>query len=188
MAAPTVAAAPAANPAPNNSIDMVSPGGTLVSVRLAVTLLVALAAVPAANGQLVRTDRLTEMAATVAGRPVDIACEDSNAAWASGPAPAANAYYSWDSDYIRLAPSMCDLAQMSGSSLVGPLLFVVAHEAAHARGVRSEAWADCYGLLWTADLARRFYSVEFYTARSDELMRQAVAYHRGAPADYQGLC
>jgi hypothetical protein len=56
------------------------------------------------------------------------------------------------------------------------------------RGVRSEALASCWGLLWAADLARRYYGIEFFTRESEMVMAGAWSFFKGEPAEYREMC
>lgn len=92
-----------------------------------------------------------------------------------------------DENRAAFAPWVCDAIERKGNRL-GAALNVVAHEAAHLRGVRSEAEAACWGLLWAADLAQRFYGIEFYSLDSQTVIARSVAYHRSYPMEYRVVC
>ena len=118
-----------------------------------------------------------ELVRHVAGRNGDIACAEIQA---NG--------LTWISEArVRLAPWVCE-AVAGQNNRLGEALNTIAHEAAHLRGIRDEAVASCWGLLWTADLARSFFAVEFFTSRSESLMRQSRFLHEQLPADFKSVC
>ena len=149
-----------------------------------------------AGAQLRPHARLANVVATVAGRPVPVSCETSKIAWnheiadealASGAA----AYYDPNADVIRFGPLVCNsLAKPRRKvtrATVGAL-FIAAHEAAHASGVENEGVANCWGLYWAQDLARRFHGVRFFSAASRRVRMYAREIQQDAPPEYRDAC
>ena len=141
-------------------------------------------------------DRLAQLVAAVAGRPVSVSCETNKAAWEHEVAGAelaaqAVAYYDPELDDVRFGPLICrDIVRSRGR--VGPAtlraLFIAAHEGAHARGIEDEGVANCWGLYWAQDLARRFYDVRFFTAQSRRVRVWARQIQRDSPREYRAAC
>lgn len=163
---------------------------------VALALFVFLIAVSSARAESGRSDRLTEIVTTVAGRTVDVSCETRGLVWkrevqSAHLAAGAVAYYDPELDLIRFGPLICKdlLTLRQGASLSSVRgLFIVAHEAAHASGVDNEGTANCWGLYWAQNLARRFNGVRFFTPASRRVLALAKQIHRGAPPNYQRSC
>ena len=148
-----------------------------------------------ANAPSVDYPKLDEIASTVAGRTIDAQCVDSYEPWQSelqsigAPLTVFGYYRPSVPGVIRLGPQVClGFRQGPGGSGFGAALNVIAHEASHARGVRSEATAACWGLLWPAELARRFYGVEFFTPQSSLVIAGSRQMHDGLLPLYREEC
>lgn len=132
-----------------------------------------------------------QVARQVAGFDADVAClndTDWQTMLATHGLPAASNGLTWIAERrVRLAPWVCHAIE-NRTVLLGSALNVVAHESAHLRGVTDEAVAACWGLVWVADLARRFYAVEFFTPGSDEMQARSLRLHRSLPAEYRVVC
>lgn len=133
--------------------------------------------------------KLDAMASLVAGHPVRVECVTDSAAWLRGPAPQALGYQ-WEHEPgdIHLGPYACEALRDPASPLFGGGLNILAHEAAHARGIASESLAACFGLAWPRYLARRFYGVPFWTQRSRDIGSASISIHEKTPPQYRGLC
>lgn len=90
---------------------------------------------------------------------------------------------------VRLAPWVCGNLSPT-SPRFGSALYVMGVEAARLAGYRvgAEAMAGCWGLLWAADLARRYWNIQFFTQRSYDLIAQALEFHRATYPRYQTIC
>jgi hypothetical protein len=143
-----------------------------------------------------RSDLLSVLASWVSGRTIEVSCETNWPAWrqelAAGALPlGSDAYYEPNDDVIRIGPTACNAiaSAVRGLTLArAAALFIVAHEAAHAAGVEDEGTANCWGLYWTQDLARRVYGVEFFTAQSRKVLAWARQIQRDAPPEYRAAC
>lgn len=84
---------------------------------------------------------------------------------------------------ITLAPYVCSALSSRNPTRIGVGLFVLAHEAAHARGIMDEVAADCDALPRVAGLARRFYRL-----KGDGLRRAVLAARAFHDGGYGGTC
>ena len=160
------------------------------------TLILLLAVVGSANAKTQANDRLTRIVALVAGGSVATSCETNQRAWeeevaAGAMASGSMAYYDPDHDAIRFGPAICKTLskprlRLTPASIGG--LFIAAHEAAHARGIDDEGIANCWGLYWTQDLARRILGARFFTARSRQVLAWARQIQRDSPHEYKAVC
>lgn len=184
-----------ATPMPRNHPQLArasAPAQIALCVLGFVVLLVSAGPASAEND---RSDRLARIAATVAGRPVDVSCETRAGRWsrdlvASHLAPQAVAYYDPNTQRIRFGPVICGDSSRyrRGASLRSVrVLFIAAHEAAHAAGIEDEAVANCWALSWVQDLARAFLGVELSPA--SRLVRSyARQLQRDSPPAYRSAC
>lgn len=146
------------------------------------------AGVQAAQGAE-QQQRLDAMASLVAGHPVRVDCVTDPAAWLRGPAPQALGYqWAHEPGEIHLGPYACEALRVRTSPLLGAGLHILAHEAAHARGIDSETVASCFGLAWAMDLARRFYAIPFFSPLSRGVEAAGLSIHRMTPDEYRGQC
>jgi hypothetical protein len=167
----------------------------LIAVASVAILLLASIVEPAAAGTT-RHERLAAIVGTVAGRPVDSSCETNRVAWVGElvqgqMAADAVAYYDPDIDVIRFGPVICNDLLKPGRGVTLRLvrgLFIAAHEAAHAAGVDDEGVANCWGLYWAQDLARRFAGVRFFTRGSNLVRTYARQVQKDSPPDYRAVC
>lgn len=161
-----------------------------------VRMVLAAAVVFAVAAPCVSAATVQDVSRTVAGYDADVQClSDSEwrtlldttgrGSWTSGMAG-----ITWpDLHRARFPQSVCDaISQGTGNPSLVLALQIVAHEASHLRGVTSERVAECWGMLWVADLAQRFYGVEFFTLQSDTMIATAVYNRSVLPAEYQGSC
>jgi hypothetical protein len=158
-------------------------------MRLVALVALALAFAAPASAQADQS-KLDAMASLVAGHPVRVDCVRDADAWGRGPAPGALGYaYDHEPGAIHLSPYACLVLDVPGSPLFGGGLHILAHEAAHARGIHDEGCAEVWALAWVADLGRRFYGVPFFSPRSIALQAASASIHRMTPAEYQtGKC
>lgn len=167
----------------------------LVGTMLVIAVLAAQNADAATIAPSVSVPRMNEAAAIVAGRSVDAQCVLDSEAWATelrslNAPPNVLAYVSSNNlNVIRLGPSVCRAWQEGPTGRgFGAALNIVAHEAAHTRGVFSEPEAACWGLLWAADLARRMYGIEFFTPQSEAIIASSRRAHDGLVPQYREVC
>lgn len=151
------------------------------------------AAIIAAEGALaapkLNQAKLDGAASLVAGHPVRVDCVTSAAAWLRGPAPQALGYqWAHEPGEIHLGPYVCEALRDPRSPLFGGGLHVLAHEAAHARGIESESLASCYGLVWPRHLAWRFWGVPMFSQRSYGIDWASTSIHETTPPEYRGGC
>lgn len=104
--------------------------------------------------------------------------------------PAATSGLTWvTAGKARYAPWVCKaIADGPSNPQLGGALNIVVHEAVHLFGERDESVAACWGLVWAADLARRFYNVPFFSVASIKVMESARAVHASLSADYHRVC
>lgn len=155
-------------------------------VRFAV-ILVALVLSPAAAAGLERPPVVAQITQAVAGRQVDAVCVTVQSEYDALAGRASAGMYRSSEDRIYLSPTVCGGLE-SRQARLGLALLVVAHEAAHARGIVDEGQAECWGLLWTQDLARRLFGIEFFTPASELVLSGALGYHRTTPPEYRTAC
>lgn len=159
---------------------------------LLVTLLVAAPTAGAAELRVTQVTRAVGIASGVTAP--DVSCEPSAAAWADelraigAPADALVNAYTLGSR-VRLAPWICENSTPR-SPRFGEAVYVLGVEAARVagHGAGAEAMAGCWGLLWSADLARRVWGIGFFTTASNKLVRQALAIHRRSFQRYRTIC
>lgn len=108
-----------------------------------------------------RAERLfTREAARIAGRPVTVRCDDGYAFTGAGSDAAGVAFIPRALAFLE--PGVCRaLYRVAFEMRVGArdeaafAITVLAHEATHLRGVRSEAETECFGLQEGVELGRR---------------------------------
>jgi hypothetical protein len=136
------------------------------------------------------------IAERVAGKPVNLRCVTSPMQWNSlvkryfpnFRGTHVHAFAIVGGTEIRTAGWVCKALNGPVSENLGPALNVIAHEAAHVRGIRSEAEASCWGLMWVAHLAWEFYGIEFDSLASKTLLAASREYHLNTPKQYQAVC
>lgn len=165
-------------------------------VVLVAVALVALVAPVSAGAAEVRPDQLTRAVQVASGvSSPNASCETDDAAWelevrAAGAQPNSVVGGYTLGSRARFAPWICT-SLTPAAPRFSDALYVIGVEAARLAGHRgpgSEAMAGCWGLLWSADLARRVWGVPFFTAASVRVMRQALAFHRASYERYRTLC
>jgi hypothetical protein len=135
----------------------------LVSVALAVP-----AAARAANWPDARLD---QVAASVAGHPVDVWCEDSWADWIhAGDALAEDwtfvgGFTDPSVTTVYVSPRQCETlhalldGEVVGTYYAASALLTLAHESVHQRGVTNEGEAECTALPLLEDIAVNHFGV-----------------------------
>ena len=158
-------------------------------LRWVTLLALATAILPQAAGAAT----VQEMTALVSGRAGDVACSPQSE-WEAltaqyGLAASTSGLTFPKAVRVRYAPWVCQaLEQGAASPRLGGALSIVAHEASHLRGVVDESVAACWGLVWAADLAQRYYGIGFFTPASIAVQASALATHRTLPARYRTIC
>jgi hypothetical protein len=132
--------------------------------------------------------RFSDEASRIAGKPVEILCDESRDY--VGFVQHADGVAEVGGDHAYLTPERClDLYRLAfkgenRSSQTGRAIAVLAHEAWHLRGVSDEGTTECYALQSGVELGRRL-GLSEDTAR--QLMRQQLvenALHGGASTEY----
>jgi hypothetical protein len=146
--------------------------------------------------------RLGEVASLVAGRPVQVRCEDfsngeivepGGVVQFNGPKPA---------DWARLRPDVCshlvhlmqtpagaDACLAAGrcderTETSAEALKILAHESYHLGGVKNEAAAECYSMQTVPRVARALAGVSFADAHALAVIVYLVGYP-GMPPSYR---
>lgn len=137
--------------------------------------------------------KLNEMASRVAGRPVQVVCTFDSTEW-QNQLPgmnAANVYGYWRNtrpDDVNLGPEACRDFQLDTKVELGFALNILAHESAHAGGIRDEATAACWGLLWNYTLAHDYYGIEYYSAEGRQVELGSMMTHQRLLPQYRAVC
>ena len=80
------------------------------------------------------------------------------------------------------------LEQGAASPHLGGALNVMARDAAYKFGVRDDGLAGCWGLLWPAELAWKFYNVLYFSPASRTVLAASRAEHDRLPASFHTAC
>jgi len=112
--------------------------------------------------------RLGEIASLVAGRPVEVRCEEFSPGTIQEPGGIVQFNGDAPADYTRIRPDVCtailrfirapDVPRLD--SVVA--LKVLAHESFHVRGIKVEVVAECYAMQAVARVARALGGSEPY--------------------------
>lgn len=139
---------------------------------------------------------VTDAMAVAAGRTVDVSCAPDETVWDEEtrrvlglPGAGAQGYTLRATRKVRLAPWVCR-AMTPADPRFGAALYVVGAEAARVVGYQSgqEGMVGCWGLLLSADVARRVWGIPFFTARSQAVVAATVAQHQRVAAAYRAVC
>ena len=124
---------------------------------------------------------ILSVVAFIAGHPTQVACDPT-----LNGHPAGIAWTAYGSSKIYAAPDICtDAAQPVDSWQFAYALGTFIHEAAHARGIRSESCAELVADIGVYDVLRRFYNIPFFTVESETIGGTVLANsHRRGP-EYQ---
>jgi hypothetical protein len=93
--------------------------------------------------------RLGEVASLVAGRPVEVRCEDFSDGTPNEPGGVVEFDGKTPADYARIRPDVCSTlvhfvrAPDGATPDVAEAVTILAHESYHLRGIRNEAAAQC---------------------------------------------
>jgi hypothetical protein len=104
--------------------------------------------------------RLGEVSSLVAGRHVEVRCEDFEGGSSTEPGGVVQFNGQRPADYARIRPDVCtELVRLIRSPQLVSLsraeaLTVLAHESFHLRGVRDEAATQCYAMQAVPRTAR----------------------------------
>jgi hypothetical protein len=141
------------------------------------------------EARVAAVERFSEEASRIAGKPVEIACDESRDYVGFVQHADGVAFVGGDRAY--LTPEIChDLyrlafADSDVSSATGRAVAVLAHESWHLRGETNEARTECYALQSGVELGRRLGLSE---SRASQLMRQQLtenALRGGASVEYR---
>ena len=145
--------------------------------------------------------RLADAASFVAGRPVDVRCEDFSDGTPVEPGGVVEFHGSQPADYARIRPDVCTaLARFTRSpsgaaacvaarfcsrsiAQSAEALTVLAHESMHLRGIKTESIVQCYAMQEVARLAKELGASEA-DGRALAVVEYAVGYPR-MPAAYR---
>lgn len=142
----------------------------------------------AGDTRLAATERFSEEASRIAGKPVTIRCDESRDY--VGAVQHADGVAIVGGDRAYLTPEIChDLYRLAfesevTSSQTGRALAVLAHEAWHLRGVGDEGTTECYAMQSGVAFGQRLGLTE---DRARQLMRQQLTENRlrsGASLEY----
>ena len=129
--------------------------------------------------------KLDAVASYVAGHSVTVHCAE----WGDREMGSALGYvWSHDLSNVYLSAYACTALADPSMPMFGSGLHILAHEAAHTRGIRDEGLAECWALVWTMDLARIFYGVQFHTWQSREIDLASQRIHNLTPPEYRAKC
>lgn len=124
----------------------------------------------------------------VAGHGTTVAC-DANVNPGPNPPPPGFVVEAWTpygGNVIHALPTVCD----ESNNPVGSPQFVVSlatfiHEAAHARGIRTETCAEMTADIGVYDVLRKFYGIPFFSRLSKQIGAEVLALTRVRPPEYQ---
>ena len=121
----------------------------------------------------------------IAGHQTSIVCDPTLGGHAAT-SPDAFGWAAYGGNIVYLVPAICqDMSADIGSPRFAEGIAAVIHEAAHARGARSESCAEMTADLGVFDALRRFYGVPFFSDLSRTVGDQVLAGTRLRPESYQ---
>jgi hypothetical protein len=150
--------------------------------------------------------RLGEVASLVAGRPVQVRCEDFSDGEIVEPGGVVQFNGSKPADWARLRPDVCShlvhfMQTPAGAEAClaarrcdertetsAEALKILAHESYHLRGVKNEATAECYAMQAVPRVARALAGVSFADAHALAVIVYLVSYPGMPPAYRSGEC
>lgn len=122
--------------------------------------------------------------AFIAGHPVQVSCDPALGGHATSAGEVG--WTAYGGEVIYVVPMVCD---DSGRALEDPrfafALATLIHEAAHARGIRSESCAELTADIGIYQALRDFYDVPFFTPTSQQIGATVLAQTRARPPTYQ---
>jgi hypothetical protein len=110
--------------------------------------------------------RLGEVASLVAGRPVEVRCEDFSDGSLEEPGGVVEFDGNTPADYARIRPDVCSTlvhfvrAPDGATPEVAQAVTILAHESYHLRGIRNEAAAQCAAMSAVPRVAHALSPVE----------------------------
>lgn len=132
---------------------------------------------------------LLSVAAMIAGKPVNVACDADTNFGPTGPPPVGFTVEAWTpygGDTIHMLPQLCvDVLRQPGTPEFAAGIRVLIHESAHARGVRREDCAELTADIGVFDVVRRLWGIKFFTPLSRQIGSQVLELTRIRPASYQ---
>lgn len=128
------------------------------------------------------------VASFIAGHPTQLACDaDTNPS--PTPPPPGFVVESWTrvgGSVSHFIPARCaDMAAKPGTEAFARGVRVLIHEAAIARGVRTEDCASAWETLAVFDVLQRFCRIPMFTSLSWKIGAQVLAETRLRPANFQ---
>jgi hypothetical protein len=150
--------------------------------------------------------RLGEVASLVAGRPVQVRCEDFSDGEIVEPGGVVQFNGSKPADWARLRPDVCShlvhfMQTPAGAEAClavrrcdertetsAEALKILAHESYHLRGVKNEAVAECYAMQAVPRVARALAGATFADAHALAVIVYLVGYPGMPPAYRSGQC
>lgn len=132
---------------------------------------------------------LVSVAAMVAGKPMNVACDADTNFGNTAPPPAGFVVEAWTpygGDTVHMLPQLCDdVLQQPGTEEFATGIRVLIHESAHARGVRREDCAELTADIGVYDVIRRLWGIQFFTPLSWQIGSQVLNLTRLRPLNYQ---
>lgn len=129
------------------------------------------------------------IATALAGHPTKIACDTDTNPGPVVPPPGyvVEAWTPYGGDTIHMAPSLCaGFYADIGTVRFAQSYRVLLHEAAHARGIVSEACAEAYAWQYPRSVLYTYYRFDpWLFFLSDRIAKQIQAETRLRPANYQ---
>lgn len=96
--------------------------------------------------------------------------------------------YASPGQYTYLSDQVCNILNTGTSDRLGVALAILAHEAAHARGILDEGQAQCWGLVWWYSLAHDYYGVAYHSQQMLDLERKVLAWQATQTDRYSLAC
>lgn len=131
---------------------------------------------------------IVAIVSSIAMHPTQVAC-DADVNHSGLPAPPGFEVGAWTivgGSTIHVLPRYCRYSFAKPPDWTfAKALEVFIHEAAHARGVHTEACAEMTADVGVYDIVRRFYGIPFFTPLSKLIGAQVLIYSRELLPDYQ---
>lgn len=132
---------------------------------------------------------LLSVAAMIAGKPVNVACDsDTNFGPTGPPAPgfAVEGWTLYGGDTVHMLPQLCDgVNSIPGTIEFASGIRVLIHESAHARGYKREACAELVADEGIYQVLRDLWSIPFFSDLSRKIGAQILSLTRLRPGNYQ---
>lgn len=150
-------------------------------------LLVALACSGAAGASTV-SPKVVAVASWIAGHQVSVACDaDTNVSpFPAAPGAVITAWTLTGGDVIHALPAICgETDAKPGTTQFADGIATMLHEAARARGLRTDSCVELFADIGVYDVLRRFYGIPFFSDTSVHIGSQVLGVTRQRPASYQ---